>query len=82
MQTTDILTNFPDEEFLFADGFDDAVLGVDEISYRVIYSMTKCIDILKRSGMSDEDAVEYFYYNTIGSYVGERTPIWCNDLMF
>ena len=26
--------------------------------------------------MTDEEAVEYFGYNVVGSYVGERTPIF------
>jgi hypothetical protein len=30
--------------------------------------------------MEDEDAVEYFWYNVEGSYVGEKTPIWCHDI--
>jgi hypothetical protein len=30
--------------------------------------------------MSDEDALEHFYYNVSGSYMGEQTPIWCDDL--
>jgi hypothetical protein len=27
--------------------------------------------------MSYEDAIDYFYFNVSGSYVGEKTPIWC-----
>tara|TARA_R110002060_G_scaffold77351_1_gene88712 strand:- start:44997 stop:45128 length:132 start_codon:yes stop_codon:yes gene_type:complete len=26
--------------------------------------------------MNEEDAVDFFYYNTIGSYVGEKTPLF------
>ena len=26
--------------------------------------------------MSEEDALEHFYYNMIGSYVGESTPVF------
>ena len=35
-------------EFLIADGFDDAIIGVDESSHRVIYDVDKCVDILIR----------------------------------
>ena len=59
--------------------FDDAVIGFYEHSLRLIYSMSKCLDILMED-MSDEDALEHFYYNVSGAYVGEQTPIWCNDL--
>jgi len=26
-----------------------------------------------------EDAYEHFEFNVKGSYVGEQTPIWCED---
>ena len=29
--------------------------------------------------MDEDDAYEYFYYNISGAYVGELTPIWCDD---
>ena len=29
--------------------------------------------------MTQEDAIEHFYYNVSGSYVGDKTPIWCYD---
>jgi hypothetical protein len=79
MKLESILENYPDETFLKADGFDDAIIGFDEHSLRLIYSMSKGLDILMED-MSDEDALEHFYYNVSGAYVGEQTPIWCNDL--
>jgi hypothetical protein len=69
---------FPEDEILKADGFDEAIIGIDEFSMRLIYSVSKCIEILCRD-MSEEDAVEYFDFNVKGSYVGEKTPIWCLD---
>lgn len=72
-----ILEQYEDEEILIADGFDQAIIGIEESSMRLIYSVNKCIEILTED-MSEEDALEYFSYNVIGSYVGEKTPIWCN----
>jgi hypothetical protein len=74
-----IIENYQDEEILKADGFDDAVIGIDTNSMRLIYSVQKCIDILKEDEMDEIDAIEYFEYNVLGAYVGEKTPIWCND---
>ncbi len=68
-----------DERLLKAEGFDDAVIGVDTNSSRLIYSISKCIEILIADGMSEEEAQEHFSYNVSGSYVGENTPIWCED---
>lgn len=81
MNTTlnEILENYPDDSFLIADGFDDAVIGLDEQSMRLVYSVSKCIAILKSEGMTEEDALEHFSFNVSGAYVGDQTPIWCND---
>lgn len=76
-----LLETLPDDVgVLKADGFDRAILGYEESTYRLIYSVNKCIEILEEEGMTTEDALDHFYYNVQGSYVGEQTPIWCNDL--
>lgn len=77
-----IVEKYEDEEILIADGFDEAIVGIDEVSMRVIYSVALCIHILVDEGMTEEDALEHFYFNVSGSYVGEKTPIWCHDLFF
>jgi len=76
----EIVEYYYDEEILKADGFDDAVIGIDQNTMRLIYSVRKCIEILVLQGMSLEEAIEYFDFNTKGSYVGEKTPIWCEDM--
>tara|TARA_R100001443_G_scaffold82594_1_gene89525 strand:- start:74 stop:316 length:243 start_codon:yes stop_codon:yes gene_type:complete len=73
-----IIENYYDEEFMLADGFDEAVIGLDETTMRLIYSVSKCLEILQKD-MNETDAMEYFTYNVSGSYVGEKTPIWCWD---
>lgn len=73
-----IIECYEDETFLKATGFDEAIIGVDECSMRLIYSYSKCIEILKRD-MSHDEAIEFFSFNVSGSYVGEKTPIWCMD---
>jgi hypothetical protein len=76
----EITEYYYDEEILKADGFDDAVIGIDQNTMRLIYSVRKCVEILVLGGMSVEEAIEYFDFNTKGSYVGEKTPIWCEDM--
>ena len=75
-----IVEYFQDEEILKADGFDDAVIGIDTGTMRLIYSVTRCVEILIVGGMGMNDAIEYFDFNVRGSYVGEKTPIWCDDM--
>ena len=76
----EIIDYYGDEEFLIADGFDNAVIGVELPSMRLIYSVTLCLEILMvDEEMSLEDAIEHFEFNVSGAYVGEQTPIWCHD---
>ena len=71
---------FPKKIITTAVGFDDAIIGIEESSMRVIYSSSKCIDILmKNMGMCEEDAVEYFYDNIQRTYFGNNNPIWSKD---
>jgi hypothetical protein len=74
-----ITKNFEDIEFLKAVGFDDAVIGVEARSERLIYSSMKIIDILVKQGMKRDDALDHFYHNIECGYVGDKTPIWCFD---
>lgn len=78
-----IISYYEDEELLLADGFDDAVIGVDESTMRIIYSSGKCIEILMiQSEMLLDQAIEFFEFNVKGSYVGDKTPIWCEDMVY
>ena len=73
-----IMENYPDYKFVLVDGFRDCVIGLDDVSMRLIYSVDRSIKILQ-ADMTEEDAAEHFWYNVAGSYVGEKTPIWCVD---
>lgn len=73
-----ILHNYKDTEIMMLDGFDDAVMGIEYPSMRLIYSVKKILDVLQKE-MSEQDAVEYFTYNIWTAYVGEKTPIFCVD---
>jgi len=74
-----ILEYFPEEDLLKADGFDDAIIGLDNSNMRLIYSKSICIEILMSDGMTEEDALEYFEFNVSSAWVGDMTPIWCLD---
>ena len=82
-----VLEEYYDEELLFADGFNDAVIGVaydkGTSTNRVIYSRTECIRVLMdRDGMSYEIASEFFDFNVVDAYVGTKTPLYLEDEMF
>lgn len=64
---------------VFANGFDEAIIGICPTSMKVIYSRNKCIEVLMKDGDSWEDAVDFLEYNTFNTYIGEFTPIWVED---
>ena len=71
---------YPELELLKVDGFDDAVVGVELSTERVVYDADLMIDILMQEGMEEIDAIDYLHYNVFNAYVGERTPIYINQI--
>jgi hypothetical protein len=67
-----------DPELLFADGFDQAIVGVAQRCGQptiVVYERQRCIELLvERDKCSPEEAEEHFGYNVEGAWVGPRTP--------
>ena len=74
-----LVEHYNDEQFLKADGFDDAVIGFCYQSRRLIYSTKRCLNILIDDGMSYTDAVEYMSFNVLSAHVGDKTPIFAVD---
>jgi len=72
---------WPDEEFLIADGYDDAIIGLDDASGRLVYDVDKIIRILMEDGMSYDEASEFYDYNILGAYVGEKTPVFMRKII-
>jgi hypothetical protein len=72
-----------EEGLLFADGLDNAIIGICPETLRVVYSRNKVIEVfMKEEFMEEEDAIEHAEYNTFNAYVGEQTPIWVDDLTY
>ena len=68
-----------DPNTLYADGFEDALIGLgwQHTKLIAIYDYDKCVEILiLREDMTIEEAIEWMEYNVVGSYVGEYTPIF------
>lgn len=69
-----ILEMYPEEGFIKADGFDEAIIGVST-DIRLVYSIDKIIESLMKD-MTEDDALDYFYFNIDGAYLGDKTPIY------
>jgi len=79
MSREDLVELCGDDELLFSDGFDEALLGVAQRCGEpaiVVYDRNRCIELLVSQGMTDEEAEEYFSFNTEGAWVGKRTPAY------
>lgn len=67
---------------LFADGFDDAIIGIARRCGQpdlIAYSVSKCVDVLVSQGLTHEDATEHFEFNVVGAWVGPHTPTFVYD---
>jgi hypothetical protein len=78
------LTDAWEEDFLFLteEEFDSAVIGVQERIGQpavIAYDTAKIIEILSRS-MTRDEAWEYFEFNILGAYVGEKTPVFVTPI--
>lgn len=78
---SDLYDMYPEENFLRMEGFDNAVIGVDERTMRLVYSKSKIMRQLLTE-MDYETAMEHFDYNIAGAWVGEQTPIIVNDMFY
>jgi hypothetical protein len=76
----EIIEKYPNEEIIIFDNFNEAIIGFDEKKMKVVYSVDKCIEQLQKDGLNYKEAKEFFYYNTYDTYIGEKTPIFKNDI--
>jgi hypothetical protein len=82
MNKKDIILERFDEndDLMFADGFDEAILGLSHDYCNIMYSYNKAVDILCKK-MEYDDAIEFLEFNTL-SITGKYMPIWVRDDMF
>ena len=59
--------------------FDRAIVGVAErcaMEHVVVYDRYEIIEALIRDGLDEEEAVEFYEFNILGAYAGERSPMY------
>lgn len=73
----------PDAVFLEEERYDKAIIGLAE-RYGglevVAYDAQMILQILEEELGSMDDALEWFDYNIIGAWIGDRTPIFITTL--
>lgn len=86
MSKRDDLVDFTgDDDLLFMDPdrFDAAIVGYVEGIGRedvVCYDKDKVLEILMEDGMTWEEAGEYYNFNILGAYMGEKTPMFLSAI--
>jgi len=73
-----IIESYPDEVLTTLTGFDDAIIGIDDKSKRLVYSEKKIIECLQKD-MTEEEAIEFYDYNVAGSVSISTSVIICSD---
>lgn len=70
------------KEAIYPKDLKGAVIGYVErfgLQPLVLLDKEKCYKIfMDRDGMTYEDAVEFFYYNVLGAWMGEGTPCFAS----
>ena len=72
----EVIEQWPDEEFIVVDGHDDAIIGVDDASGKLVYDVYKILKTLMDDGMTRNEAYEFYEYNILNAYFGEKTPLF------
>ena len=74
-----------DPELLFADGYDDAIVGITNRFGQesvVLYDRSRILETLvTQDGMTYEEALEFFDFNIIGAWMGDRTPAYADLIL-
>ena len=68
-----------EDGILVADGFEAALIGVGRRAGQpdiAVYDEEKCIEVLMSQDMDRETAIEYFEFNVVGAWMGDKTPLF------
>ncbi len=66
--------------YIKADGFDFAIIGVDTHQGRIIYCKQKMIEVLVLDGLGFDEAIEYLESNTWNSSNMANGPIYLHPI--
>tara|TARA_E500000305_G_scaffold92393_1_gene80457 strand:+ start:764 stop:994 length:231 start_codon:yes stop_codon:yes gene_type:complete len=72
-----------DNGMLTMDGYDDCIVGIVErfgMEPIVCYDKDKVLQRHRDDGMDYDEAIEFFEYNQLGAWVGDRTPCFISPL--
>jgi hypothetical protein len=71
-------------DLIVLDGFDDCIIGTAErfgADLFAVYDLNKILAKLESQGMTEDEAMDFFSHNMVGSYLGDRTPAFMNTFL-
>ena len=71
-------------DLIVLDGFDDCIIGTAErfgADLFAVYDLNKILAKLESQGMTEDEAMDFFSHNMVGSYLGDRTPAFMNTTL-
>jgi hypothetical protein len=77
MTLEEIIEMFPEEEFLTADGFDGAIVGVEPNTMRLVYNRDYMVrTLIMKDKMTRDESIEFLEFNVFSAHMGDKTPIY------
>ena len=64
---------------LLIDGHDNALAGWSTDGKAIYFIDDIIANLMHRDKMTYDEAIEFFYFNIAGSYLGDNTPIYMYD---
>ena len=61
-------------------GFDNAIIGLEVKTDRLIYSVKKCLNIVNKTNPTEE-TIDYFYTEIYSKNAKENQVVFCEDYL-
>jgi hypothetical protein len=72
-----------EDHMMQIEGFDDCIIGIAErcgSPNLIAYDAKKIFKKLMKSGMTEDEAVDFYLEKISGAYVGEGTPVFIHKI--
>jgi hypothetical protein len=64
------------------EGLDEAIMGYDSSSKRIVYDYSTIVEILVEGGMLEYDAIEYIEYNIVNMKLTDDAGVDITPILF
>jgi hypothetical protein len=81
-QRENLMIQIEEEGLIRAEGYDHAIIGLTAgANMQIVYSTALIIHEMLLEGVTEEDALDDFYFNLVGgNQIGDNCPVFLFDL--